>query len=84
LHCLNQGCQMVCFQTKNPNLGFLWPFGTFCVHWAHYFWLWYIVPRKSGSPVFNLPLVRVTRQTFIATASGSQDPGFDSQQGVSF
>jgi hypothetical protein len=20
----NQGCQMVCFQTKNPNLGKLW------------------------------------------------------------
>jgi hypothetical protein len=35
---LNQGCQMVCFQTKNPNFGWsccekswyiLWPFGLF-------------------------------------------------------
>jgi hypothetical protein len=24
LHCFNQGCQMVCFQTKNPNLGKFW------------------------------------------------------------
>jgi hypothetical protein len=24
LPCLQQGCQMVCFQNKNPNLGKLW------------------------------------------------------------
>jgi hypothetical protein len=24
VHCRSQGCQMVCFQTKNPNLGKFW------------------------------------------------------------
>jgi hypothetical protein len=45
----NQGCQMVCFHTKNPNLGkfggscngrfgyILWPFGPFSDHIV-YFW----------------------------------------------
>jgi hypothetical protein len=24
----------------------LWPFGTFCVHLVHFFWYWYLAPRK--------------------------------------
>jgi hypothetical protein len=27
---------MVCFQTKNPNLGKFWPFGIFCSHLVYF------------------------------------------------
>jgi hypothetical protein len=53
----NQGCQMVCFQTKNPNLGKFWRalqwniLVCFTVIW-HILWpfgnvvvIWYIFPR---------------------------------------
>jgi hypothetical protein len=46
----DQGCQMVCFQTKNPNLGKFWrvlqwkmlvyilcPFGLFYSHWKYFY-----------------------------------------------
>jgi hypothetical protein len=60
-----QGCQMVCFQTQNPNLGefwralnwkmFLsfWPVGIFyrdLGYFMTFFWLWYHVPRKIWQP----------------------------------
>jgi hypothetical protein len=46
---------MVCFQTKNPNLGKFWrvlqwkmfaflcPFGLFYGHWKHFMTIWYIL-----------------------------------------
>jgi hypothetical protein len=48
-----QGCQMVCFQTKNwVNLGGscdwkswhnYWPFGLFYGHWKYFMAIWYIL-----------------------------------------
>jgi hypothetical protein len=50
-----QGCQMVCFQTKNPNLGkfwtvldgkclhVLWPFGIFYGDLRYFMTIWYIL-----------------------------------------
>jgi hypothetical protein len=51
-----QGCQMVCFQTKNPNLGkfwraldwkklILWPFGIFYGYLVNFVFIWYILSR---------------------------------------
>jgi hypothetical protein len=53
----DQGCQMVSFQTKNPNLGkfcralawkkfwySLWPFWIFYGHFVHFLFIWYIFP----------------------------------------
>jgi hypothetical protein len=52
----DQGCQMVYFQTKNPNLGkswraldckmliyILWTFGIFYDHMVHLMLIWYIL-----------------------------------------
>jgi hypothetical protein len=54
--CPEQGCQMVCFQTKNPNLGKFWR----ALDWkilAHFMFIWYIISgfgilcqEKSGNP----------------------------------
>jgi hypothetical protein len=54
LPCHMQGCQMVYFQTKNPNLGtflrafewkmfftILWPFGMFCGHLVYFMAVWH-------------------------------------------
>jgi hypothetical protein len=53
-----QGCQMVCFQTKNPNLGKFWralhtlkigyigilcPFGQFYADLGYFMTIWYIL-----------------------------------------
>jgi hypothetical protein len=52
---VRQGCQMVCFQTKNPNLGkfwraldwkmfyILWPFGIFYGDLGYFMTIWYIL-----------------------------------------
>jgi hypothetical protein len=55
---LNQGCQMVCFQTKSPNVGkfwkmfiqfmtiwnIFWRFWIFYDHFAYFVLIWYIFP----------------------------------------
>jgi hypothetical protein len=56
MYCLNtyvQGCQMVCFETKNPKLGkffraldwkmFFWPFGLFYGNLGYFMCIWYIL-----------------------------------------
>jgi hypothetical protein len=45
---IDQGCQMVCFQTKNPNLGkfwrvLQWKIGIFCGHLVHFTVFCYIL-----------------------------------------
>jgi hypothetical protein len=47
---LNQGCQMVCFQTKNPNLGKFWRvldwkmfICIFYGHWEYFMEIWEIL-----------------------------------------
>jgi hypothetical protein len=54
--CPEQGCQMVCFQAKNPSLGqfwralekclytyVLWPFGIFYGYSGYFMTIWYIL-----------------------------------------
>jgi hypothetical protein len=41
----------------------LWPFGTFCVHLVHFFWIWYHVPRKIWQPCY-LPSILVIWQPY--------------------
>jgi hypothetical protein len=56
LCCADQGCQMVCFQTKNPSVGkfwraldwkmliyILWPFGILYGYFWYYMTIWYIL-----------------------------------------
>jgi hypothetical protein len=62
-----QGCQMVCFQSKNPNLGkfwrvlqryILWTFGIVRGNLAYFFPFWYFVPRKIWQPCWRVTLRR--------------------------
>jgi hypothetical protein len=64
---LEQGCQMVCFPTKNPNLGKifsvsdwkmliylvanLWTFEIFNDHLAHGVFIWYILRFWCRAPI---------------------------------
>jgi hypothetical protein len=38
--CARQGCQMVCFQTKNPSFGKIWN-GKCCDHLEYFTAIWY-------------------------------------------
>jgi hypothetical protein len=73
--CMHQGCQMVCFQTQNPNLGkfwrklewcwkiviyILWPFGTYCGDVEYFMTIWYILLYSFGT--FLPVLVRCTKK----------------------
>jgi hypothetical protein len=80
-----QGCQMVYFQTKNPNLGkfwrvldwkkfisFLWPFGTFYGYLGYFTTIWYIL---YSFVTFGPVLVSCTKKnlaTLLVNTSGSK------------
>jgi hypothetical protein len=50
-----QGCQMVCFKTKNPNLGKIWKaLGIFYDHLVNFVFIWYIFPVLVSCTKKNL------------------------------
>jgi hypothetical protein len=70
-----EGCQMVCFQTKNPiwvNLGgsynrkcgsILWSFRIFYGNLAYFMAIWYIFPRFG---IFSLVLVYCVKKNLAS------------------
>jgi hypothetical protein len=77
---MDQGCQMVCFQTKNPNLG------KFCrvlqlKNSVYFVLIWYIFSRfgilfqeKSGNPAMD-PSPRKSKVDF-SNEKGEEMPTF--------
>jgi hypothetical protein len=77
----NQGCRMVCFQTKNPNLGkfwrvlhwkmflyIIWPFGIFYGDLGYFMPIWYIL-YSGGLFPFLVSCTKKNLATLLRTLS---------------
>jgi hypothetical protein len=84
-----RGCQMVCFQTKNPNLGKVWMvlqwkiFVLFYINLVYFmeicyifFPFWCVVPRKIWQPRFLLHAKTNKRGKKLLSAYLTQCPIF--------
>jgi hypothetical protein len=84
-HGCDQGCQMVGFQTKNPNLGkffsalewkifiIVWPLGIFYGHLGYFMTIWYIL--CSCGTFFPVLVSRTKKNlaTLVAMSSDQRD-----------